>query len=54
MDIGTQKPSRVVTPIQEPVPQRERRTAPAKPHRAPRRTPARTPAKTPTKTPAKT
>jgi hypothetical protein len=52
MDIGKQKPARVVEPITTPVPQRER-TAPARrPQTAPTRTPAKTPEKAPVKVPA--
>lgn len=54
MDIGKESPAKIVTPLEEPVPERQRRTAPARaPKRAPRRTPAKTPAKTPEKVPAR-
>jgi hypothetical protein len=40
MDIGTQKPGRVVTPVEEPVPARETRPATPAPQRAPKQVPA--------------
>jgi hypothetical protein len=57
MDIGPEKPARVIEPATIPVPARERRTAPATPvpQRAPKRTPATpaTPRRDPRKVPAR-
>jgi len=52
MEIGPQKPARIIRPLEEPVPARRERTRPAhKPTKAPARTPEKTPV--PEKAPVK-